>query len=143
MPYATVEDVAARLGRPIATDSEIAQVEAWLSDVELIVRSRIPNLSDLVTAGNPSHQVVVMVESNAVIRKIQNPDGKASERIDDYYYQLDANAARGDLFLTDIEWDLLMPDTGSGRSFTITPYGLPDRRDCGTWITPTTWVPDP
>jgi hypothetical protein len=143
MPYASVDDVAARLGRPITTDSETAQVNAWLSDIELIIRARIPGLDDLVTAGNPSEQAVVMVESNAVIRKIQNPEGKASERIDDYYYQLDANRAQGDLYLTDVEWDLLTPDTGSGGAFTITPYGAPDTRDDGTWITPTTWVPDP
>lgn len=143
MAYATVEDVSARLGRPIADGSETAQVNAWLSDIELIIRSRIPNLDDLVTAGDLTEPVVVMVESNAVIRKIQNPEGKASERIDDYYYQLDVNRAQGDLYLTDVEWGLLTPDAGAAGAFTISPYGAPDTRSDGTWITPTTWVPDP
>lgn len=143
MAYASVEDVSARLGRPITDASEVAQVTAWLADIELIIRSRIPGLDDLVDAGNPSDAVVVMVESNAVIRKIQNPEGKASERIDDYYYQLDANRAQGDLYLTDVEWGLITPNSGSGAAFTISPYGAPDTRCDGTWITPTTWVPDP
>ena len=141
MTYANITNVSTRLGRPISTAEEIAQVNAWLADVGALILSRIPTLDALVTAGSPSTAVVSMVEANAVIRKIRNPEGKHNEKIDDYSYGLTPNAARGDLFLTDEEWDLLTPNSATG-AFTVRPYGLAGTLD-GTWVTPTTWVPSP
>lgn len=125
MAYATLTDVSTRLGRSITTDAELAQVNAWLADVETLILSRIPTLAALIAAGAPSQGIVVMVEANAVIRKIRNPEGKVSEDIDDYRYRLNADAARGDLFLTDPEWALLSPGNGSG-AYSVTPYFAPD-----------------
>lgn len=123
MTHAAVADVSTRLGRPITSTPEIAQVNAWLGDVEAQILARIPGFAAAVIAGAPSTAVVVMVEANAVIRKIRNPDGKVSEDIDDYRYRLNADAARGDLFLTDEEWAWLTPESPSA-AFTVTPYGL-------------------
>src|SRR6478735_3964414 len=114
MTYAVLADVATRLGRPITDSNEVAQVEAWLGDVESLILARIPDLADWVAGGVPSEAVVKMVEANAVVRKVKNPDGKQNERIDDYSYGLNADAARGDLFLTDAEWALLEPGSGEG-----------------------------
>jgi len=140
--YANIADVSTRLGRSITSSDEIAQVSAWLADVEALILSRVPTLAALVLAGDPSSAVVVMVEANAVIRKVRNPEGKVSEDIDDYRYRLNADAARGDLFLTDDEWALLTPNS-STAAFTISPYGQAFTYEDGTWITPTVWVPDP
>lgn len=140
MTYANVTDVGTRLGRPITTADEIAQVNAWLADVEALILSRIPTLAADVTAGAPSEAVVVMVEANAVVRKVRNPEGKVSEDIDDYRYRLSENAARGELFLTDEEWALLEPGSGGG-AFTIVPGGVTARE--GWWLHPDTWVPAP
>ena len=71
----------------------------------------------------------LMIEANAVIRKVRNPDGKVSEGNDVYNYRLNENARKGELFLTDEEWALLTPGGGTG-AFTITPggYRTPDSR---------------
>ncbi len=140
MTYANLSDVSTRLGRPITNPEEIAQVNAWLGDIEALILARIPDLADLVTAGNPSAAVVAMVEANAVIRKMKNPDGKVSEGIDDYNYRLNENTRRGELFLTDEEWALLTPDGAEG-AWTIRPGGaLPGQ---GEWVHPDVWVPLP
>lgn len=126
MTYANVSDVSTRLGRPITDPNEVAQVEAWLDDVEALILARIPDLAENVAAGKPSASLVAMVEANAVVRKVKNPDGKQNERIDDYSYGLNADAARGDLFLTDAEWGLLTPASASG-AFSTRPGFEPDR----------------
>ena len=140
MAYATITDVSTRLGRPIVDPSEVAQVEAWIGDVESLILARLPGLPDAVTAGLPTAATVAMVEANAVIRKIKNPDGKVAEGIDDYNYRLNENARKGELFLTDDEWALLAPGSPSG-AWTISPYGSTRRR--GSWVHPDVWVPLP
>ena len=140
MAHASIDDVSTRLGRPITSAGEVQQVTAWLGDIEALILARIPTLDLLIAAGSPTAAVVAMVEANAVIRKIRNPEGKVSEDIDDYRYRLNADAARGDLFLTDSEWALLQPAGGDG-AFTIRPAGTP--RTEGWWVHPDTWVPSP
>ncbi len=137
MTFATVPDVSTRLGRPITNPNEVAQVEAWLEDIEALILARIPDLADLVTAGSPTVQAVVMVESNAVIRKLKNPDGKVSEGVDDYNYRLNENARKGELFLTDDEWELLEPGVVSS-AFSTRPGFTPDGP-----VWPSAWVPLP
>jgi hypothetical protein len=140
MTFATISDVSTRLGRPITDPNEVAQVEAWLEDIEAIILNRLPDLPARVATGSPSVAVVAAVESNAVIRKIKNPDGKVSEGVDDYNYRLNENARKGELFLTDDEWDLLTPGSPDG-AWTIVPGG--SRRIRGEWLHPDVWVPLP
>lgn len=140
MTYATVEDVATRLGRPISDDAERAQVGAWLEDIEQIIRGRLPDLDERVASGKPSEVVVTMLEANAVMRLVRNPDGKIQERIDDYSYGLNQTTARGYLYLTDDEWALLTPGTPDG-AWTIRPYA--ERFGRGYWVHPDVWVPLP
>jgi len=142
MSYATITDVSTRLGRPISDSLEVAQVTAWIGDIEALILARIPTLAGLITAGSLATETVTMVEANAVIRKIRNPDGKQNEKIDDYSYGLNANAARGELFLSDDEWDLLTPNASSG-AFTVTPYGLPGYTAPGMYVSPLEWIAEP
>lgn len=132
--YANLSDVADRLGRPITDELEVKQINAWIGDVEAIIRTRIPDLEDRITAGVPSLEVVGMVVTNAVVRKALNPTGKQNERIDDYSYGLTEDAARGDLFLTAAEWELLLPASGTG-AFSVRPSFEPDRRHW-SWLVP-------
>ena len=140
MITATVSDVAARLGRPISDPDEVTQVTAWLSDAETLIVSRIPDIEARIVAGNPSPQVVVMGQANAVVRKVRNPDGKQNERIDDYSYGYSAEAARGELYLTADEGALLDGAVSSG-AWTIHPAS--QTRAAGTWVHPDVWVPLP
>jgi hypothetical protein len=117
--------VSTRLGRTISDAAEIAQVNAWISDIEGVIIERIPDLVALVTAGEIAAATVVRVECQAVLRKIKNPDGKKDERGDDYSYGLNPEYAKGELFLTDEEWASLATST-SETAFTIAPSGLRD-----------------
>lgn len=118
MAYATVEDVAVDLGRDTRSEQERAQIASWIDQAEALIASRIPNLGALVAAGRLSAEVVRMVIVWVVARKVKNPDGKQNERVDDYSYGFDENAKRGAIFLTDEEWDLLIPRAASS-SFTV------------------------
>lgn len=131
MTYATVADVSTRLGRPIDSPEEQAQVGAWLGDVESLIRLRVPNLDDRVAAGEIPPGTVVMIETNAVIRKMTNPDGKVSETIDDYTYRYNETARKGDLFLTDDDWALLLAQSGA---FSVRPDFEPDAARGEPWL---------
>lgn len=140
MTIANVADVSTRLGRPITSADEIAQVNAWLTDAENLILARIPDLLERVADGKPSADVVKAIEANAVIRKIQNPEGKVAEGVDDYNYRFNEHVRRGEIFLTDDEWGLLLPGSPDG-AWTIRPAGHGRRR--GTWVHPDVWVPLP
>ena len=134
MSVATVTDVQVRLGRPITDSAEIAQVNAWLSDIEALIKVRIPDLAVRILDGVLDEEVVKLVEAQAVVRKAKNPDGKKNERVDDYSYGLNDDAARGDLFLTDDEWSLLLPASNPNGAFTIRPFGQPDYYSPAGWL---------
>lgn len=140
MALTAVDGVSRRLGRELAGAAEVDQVTAWIDDVEAMVVARLPDVLARVDSGVLPFAVFEAVVANAVIRKIKNPDGKQNERIDDYSYGLTAEAARGELFLTDEEWALLAPGSSS-NAFSIRPYS--HRRRAGFWVTPTEWVPAP
>lgn len=115
MSYASPSDVSDRLGRPLSTD-EASQVEALLSDAEILIKSKIPDLDDKVTTEEIAEAVVVMVTANAVVRLIRNPAGYTSETDGEYSYQINWRLASGSLMITDAEWSLLGASSGA---FTI------------------------
>lgn len=118
MPFATPQDVAGRLGREL-TEAETTQTPILLSDAELLIRSRVPDLDERVQAGTLAEPVVVMVEAYAVARVLRNPEGFRQEQDGDYMYTLDSRVASGRLAILDEEWRLLGVSAGA---FTITPY---------------------
>lgn len=134
MTYALPNDVETRLGRSL-TPEQTTQVQAWLVDVEAEIREKIPNLDDL--AADPDYlQLLIRVECAAVLRVVRNPDGKMTERIDDYSWTRDAATASGRLFITDDEWGLLTPDS-STEAFTIRPYGAVAYEPPDVWTSST------
>lgn len=114
-PYADVEDVATTLGRPIESDAEKSQVRAWIEKVQRRIKRRLGPLEAL------DENALRDVISEAVARRVRNPEGKRSERIDDYSYSLDVDAARAGLYITEEEWELLLPGVDPGAAFTINP----------------------
>jgi hypothetical protein len=125
MAYATVGDVEVRFGRTLTT-SESLQITAWIDDLEAEILERIPDLTDLITAGRPTVGTLKRVECAAVIRQLNNPKGLKvrTEAVDDYSVteQPWIEGTAGTLGLTDDEWSKLLPGS-SGDAFTITPYG--------------------
>lgn len=112
MAYATWMNVQDRFGRQL-TDSERLQVEEWLGDIEDTILGRIPNLAALIADGTLKQRTVVKIEAEAVRRRLDNPQGKLTERIDDYSWTRDSSTASGSLYLTDEEWAELTPSASS------------------------------
>ena len=79
---ATYTDVGVALGRPITDPLEQAQVTWWIESAELQIRTRLGDLALL------NQDVLKYVVVEAVAAKAQNPEGAASESIDDYTYRL-------------------------------------------------------
>lgn len=138
MAFVNVKDVGDRLGRPITDLEEVAQVNAWINDAETLIRARVRDFDVRVSEGCLDPDIVRLVVGNAVERKLRNPDGKQNERIDDYSYGLNADAARGAVFITDEEWALLQPSGGDG-AFSIVPGGYPSGKYW--WPTTDRWEP--
>lgn len=123
---ASVQDVATQLGRPIDDPLEINQVTAWLELADMTIRSRYPNLDQLIADGRISENAVDLVEASAVARYSRNPEGftSRSEGIDDYTQTYGMSNATVGITFTDTEWALLTPsDSGAAGAFTITPAG--------------------
>jgi hypothetical protein len=106
MAYATPTDIADRLGREL-DETEARIVDARLGDAELLIKSRVKDLNVQVSAGTIDQAVVVMVESDAVLRLIRNPEGYTTETDGNYSYAIDQSVATGRLRILDEEWALL------------------------------------
>lgn len=105
-------DIAATLLRP-APDAESAEGLAWtlwIGDARRAIARRFPDLEAL------NQDDLDYVVREAVAAKADNPQGKQSEKVDDYSYSL-AKASR-DICITDEWWDLLTP-TRQGSAYTI------------------------
>lgn len=96
MAYATIEDVENRW-RPLV-GIELTNATAWLDDASAIIRSRVANVADRITADADYAALVTGITAEVVVRRLRNPQGKRSEQIDDYSYTL-ASVSPG-LFLT-------------------------------------------
>lgn len=113
---ATITSVGEALGRKIAAPDEIAQVNFWIKGAELLIKRRLGPLEGL------DAEAVEYVISQAVARRALNPEGKRTERIDDYSYTLSADSAAAEITITDLEWAMLTPDDNTiGGAFSITP----------------------
>lgn len=111
MAYASSSDVQDRLGRTL-TDDETTQVEALLTDVEVLIKTKVPDLDEKIDDNEIDPAVVVMIEANSVIRLIRNPNGYTSESDGSYSYQINWRLASGSLEILDKEWALLGVSSG-------------------------------
>lgn len=123
MTYATWSDVERRFERDL-TDREKIQVTEWLGDLEAEILERIPDLAAFIADGKLQQRTVVKIQAAAVLRVLRNPDGKLTERIDDYSWTRSANTSTGELRLLDSEWEQLTPQSATD-AFTIRPHYEP------------------
>lgn len=123
--FATTTDVATFLGRHL-NGAEEEQVQLWLKTVEAAVLARVPDMAERIEAGEISADLVRSVVAGVVVRRVNNPSGMRSERIDDYSYSLASDAASASLWLTEDEWALLMPSRYRG-AFSVRPAFQPTR----------------
>lgn len=140
MSLVSTDDVQVRLGRTL-TDSQRAQVEAWLADLEALATARMPGFITIVGGGALSLDVVRAVFSQAVRRTLLNPNGlrQESRTIDDYTESrtFDSAVSASSVGFTDEEWAQLAPASASA-AFSIRPTGAPDAPHVD-WSTSTSW----
>ena len=87
--YADVSDIALEWNRTVPDDS-IDHVNHLIDKAERIVGATVPNLSDRISAGLTTAELVGDVVAAMVVRVLRNPDGKRSETAGDYSYELDS-----------------------------------------------------
>jgi hypothetical protein len=127
--YATVDEVEARVGRPL-NDGERELAAVLLADAESLIRARVPDLDARISDGRIRRELVVMIEANAVVRVLRNPGGYTSETAGDYSYTIDSRAAAGYLTIPDTDWRLIGVTAGA---FTITPTVPRPRKPPPPW----------
>ena len=142
MTNATLADVSTRLGRPITLTAEIAQVGAWLGDVEAQIVARFSRaglvLAAQIVLDDPSLESVVRVEAEAVIRRIYQPlPGRTSQTrsVDDASVtdRWEGGAASPvDGWLTASEWSDLLP-SATTSAFSTRPGFEPDAAVFPPW----------
>jgi Phage protein Gp19/Gp15/Gp42 len=122
--FATVPDYETRLKMDITETADIAQMEALLGDVSLLIRKRRPLIDAWIAAGKLDADWVRAVTVQVVARlinSIEHGAGIESETYPEWSYRLSKAAAAG-LSLTDSELADLTPETeGYGRAFSIHP----------------------
>lgn len=122
MAYATPQDVEARIGREL-TPEETLQVSELLEDVETLIRIKIPDLDAKVDDGTIPERLIVMIEVNAVVRVLRNPEAYVSETDGNYSYTRSTNGASGYLEILPLEWDWLFGGNGMFQIIPVSPYG--------------------
>jgi hypothetical protein len=122
--FATVVDYETRLNVSITEQGDIAQMEALLGDVSLLIRKRRPQIDAWIAAGTMNAEWVRAVTVQVVARlinSIEHGAGLESETYPEWSYRLSKAAAAG-LDLTDKELCDLTPETeGYARAFSIHP----------------------
>lgn len=110
MSLATVQDVAAAVGRPITDDAEVSQVEYWLNAAEMLITARLGDVLEL------DANKVIYVETEAVVARLSNPNGYQSETIDDYTYRYGTGTRQVTILP---EWWTLLSPKRSGSFYTV------------------------
>lgn len=130
MAVATVDDVAAWMGWDPA-DPVLTPVPRWLDALENMIRTRVPDFDERLT-DDAYRARVLDIECIAVERKLRNPDGYASESVDNVALSYKSNAASGVLELTADEWADLGYRYGLG-SIRVNPGQPPFPTEWDEW----------
>ncbi|SIE66885.1 Gp19/Gp15/Gp42 family protein [Mycobacteroides abscessus] len=80
MTYAEPSDVSGRLGRSLDA-SESTMVSTRLADAERLIKARIPDLDAQIVAETIDVEIVKMIEANAVVRLVRNPNASLSVKL--------------------------------------------------------------
>lgn len=131
--YAQPSDVAGRLGRELSTDEQTL-VTHRLADAELLIKAKIPNLDELIDDDTIAVEIVKMIEANAVVRLVRNPNAYTGETDGNYSYQINWKSATGELEILDNEWALL----GISQAMFVIAPAIPD---IAHYCEPQFWFP--
>lgn len=142
--YATVTDVANRLGRT-PSDDLATLIQTRLGDAERLIRRRFKgaglNLDTQISSGLLDVQDVVQVESDAVLRLARNPDGYNSETDGTYTYQIPQALIYTAIEIEAGEWEILGIKTQTITTIVPQVRVLPNLPPWAYW--PYEWVGNP
>lgn len=142
MAIATVPDVEVALRRPIS-EGDARIVEKLLDRVELRIKARWRNLSELVALDSVARGIVSQVEAESVARVLRDESGGLykSETEDGYRYELNflAASARLDVLRSDMDELARVLDGGRYRSVAPATDGYAAQRYSGGGDVPPPW----
>lgn len=118
---ADVSDLESRW-RPLSAQ-ETTNATAFLADAWALLLGRRPSLEADMTAGTVSMDNVTRVVCAMVLRVMKNPNGFASEAIDDWSGTRNALIASGELTVTPAELADVTPGRKTSRSVRLVAYG--------------------
>jgi hypothetical protein len=118
---ATIADIEARW-KPLS-DQQVTNASAYLDDAWWMLLGRRPNLETDISEGTVTAGNVIRVVSAMVLRILKNPEGKASEQIDDYKYTRHELIAQGLLSVTSDELADITPGRRRRRSIRLVKDG--------------------
>jgi hypothetical protein len=115
--FASVEDVEHTWRELVGNEPHTAGV--LIERVSALISLRIPDIAARI-AEDPNLGILAGgVVVDAVLRVMRNPEGFTAETMGAYSYQRDSAGAG--LYLTDVEWSLLLPQVTASGAFTIRP----------------------
>lgn len=142
MSIATVNDVELALRRPIS-EGDARTVEKLLDRVELRIRARWRNLTELVALDSEARGIVSQVEAESVARVLRDESGGLykSETEDGYRYELNFLAASARLDVLRSDYDELARALDGGRYRSVAPEtdGYAAQRYSGGGDVPPPW----
>lgn len=106
-----VSDIETALGRTLTVE-ESALADQLIGDALVIIEARL---------GDPAllnQDRLNLVVREAVVARFRNPEGYASETIDDYTYRLPSETRRITILP---EWWALLKPRGRGRAYSVMP----------------------
>lgn len=110
-------------------EGEDPAIQRLIDKAERKIAARVPNLAERIQPGGDIDKAAfVSLVEDMVLRVLNNPEGKKSERIDDYSYTVDDRVAAGFLYLTDEELEELLPGTQRTRAFGNIRLAVPSWR---------------
>jgi hypothetical protein len=113
-PLAKVEDLVARLGREIDSDTDVDRATAVIEDASEFVREEghqtwvSPDDPTVLTAP----RVVRVITIRVAERAFRNPEGYSSEAAGDYSYQRNGAVGEGGMYLTERELKIIRRAAG-------------------------------
>lgn len=109
----SVEDVQARIERPLTVDEERV-IPAWIQEAQILLGQTVRDIDERTQLAVDAPEflpveTVKMVIARMVERKVRNPGGLRSYEVDGYDQTVDRELSSGKIYVSDDDLDALAP----------------------------------